>query len=173
MSNCCVTLKGITRGCDTFMGGIEKVFIACFDDVTDVTVEEEVITAIESSESAFKEFSFRKQTGSVTTNITKDEATGSTFYESDIVLQFAKQETAKRVEIGALAVGDLVVIVKDNNGTYWYFGKDFPVSLKEGAGETGTAFGDFNGYNLTLGDFAKELPYEVEKEAIKGLNTKA
>lgn len=172
MSNCCVTLKGITRGCDTFMGGIEKVFIACFDDVTEVTATEEVITAITAKEDTFKEFSFRKQTGSVTTTITKDENSGSTFYESNIVLQFAKQETAKRVEIGALAVGDLVVIVKDNNGTYWYFGKDFPVTLKEGTGETGTAFGDFNGYNLTLADFAKELPIEVSEEAIKTLKTK-
>lgn len=169
MSNCCVTLAGISKGCDASMGGIEKAYIACTSSVSGVEVDEDVITSITTVEDGFKEYTFRKQTGSVETTINNDDTTGSIFYESNIVLQFAKQETAKRVEIGALAVGDLVVIIKDNNGKYWYYGFDFPVTLAEGSGETGTSFTDFNGYNITLADFAKQMPYEVGEDIIQTL----
>ena len=57
---------------------------------------------------------------------------------------------AKRLEMNALALSDLAVVVKDNNGKYWGFGVDRAVSSSDGTGETGTAFDDANMYQIVL-----------------------
>lgn len=168
MATCCVTLAGIARDCKDSAGGIKRVWIACFDDVTAKTVSGEEITALTLATGAtgFKEYRFRKETGSLTMNIQTDRVNGTSYWENDLVLQFTKLETAKRIEIQALVIGDTVVIVEDNNGKYWYLGYDEPVDLSEGTGETGTAWADFNGYNITLQDISKEHPYEVTQAVI-------
>ena len=78
-------------------------------------------------------------------------------------------ETAKRVEISALAVNDLVAIVKDANGIYWYLGYDEPVNASAGDGQTGTARGDANRYTITLQDNSKEMPMEVDSTIVAAL----
>lgn len=172
---CCTGLGGIERGCDKGIGGIRTAWIACWSEVNSVTVSGDEITAIApATPTVWHEYQFRKQTGSVTTTPTVSDENGTVFYESAIVLQFSVMETAKRVEIAALGASDLAVIIEDNNGRYWYFGKDDYVTLTDGSYETGTAFGDFNGYNLTLTDFSKEPPFEVAEtvmNSIKGIVT--
>lgn len=164
---CCQALTGITRDCENNVGGIRRAWGACFDDVTQPTPVGEQITTIPEP-SAWKLYEFRKQTGSVTTTITNDDANGTSFYESAIVLQFAKQETSKRIEIMAIASGDTAWIIEDNNGLFWYFGYDFPVTISDGGtAETGTALADFNGYNITLDDMGRQLPFEVTKSAME------
>ena len=75
-------------------------------------------------------------------------------------------ETAKRLEMSALALGQLAVIVEDSNGKYWYLGKDDYVSASAGAGNTGTAKGDSNNYSLTLKDESDTFLFEVTEEAL-------
>ena len=69
----------------------------------------------------------------------------------------------------ALCMDEVAVIVLDNNGKYWFLGYDNPVTATAATGQSGTAFGDFGGYNVELTDNSKELPYEVTAEAIAGL----
>ena len=88
---------------------------------------------------------------------------------TDLLLQFNRMETTKRVEMSALAVNDLVAIVKDANGIYWYLGYDEPVNASAGDGQTGTARGDANRYTITLQDNSKEMPMEVGASIIDGL----
>ena len=71
---------------------------------------------------------------------------------------FNRMETAKRVEISALAQNDLVVIVKYANGKYWLLGKDEAVNATAADGLTGTASADRNGYSITLQDNYLEMP---------------
>jgi hypothetical protein len=88
---------------------------------------------------------------------------------SELLLQFNRMQTQARVEITALAMGDLAVIVKDANGKYWYLGKDEPVNASAGDGQTGTARGDANRYTITLQDESKEMPYEVDSSIVDAL----
>jgi hypothetical protein len=78
-------------------------------------------------------------------------------------------ETAKRVEMSALAQNELVLVVKDANGKYWLLGKDEPVMATAGEGVTGTARGDRNGYSITLQDTSLEMPYEVKSDIVEAL----
>lgn len=165
-----ISLAGIGLGCKDSMGGIKEVYIIKENDVTNITIEENIITAIETSTSAkFKTYKFRKGTSSMSTSLTTDEAAGTLSFQTDLALQFTKMETAKRLEIMALAVDSVVVIVLDSNGHYWYLGKDFPVTASSATANSGTAFGDFSGYNITLTDNSRELPYEVEASIVSAL----
>lgn len=167
---CSITMTGIAAECKDSIGGIKAAYIAEHADLASLTETSNVITAITmATGKTFKPFVFRKETGNFTSTINSDDAAGTTFVQSEIVLQFTKQETAKRLEIAALMVGNCAVIIEDGNGKYWFFGEDFPVVLTAGSAASGTAMGDFNGYNITLTDKSKALPKEVDADIIAGL----
>ena len=167
---CSITMTGIAAECKDSIGGIKAAYIAEHADVRSLNEEMGVITAITmATGKTFKPFVFRKETGNFTSTINSDDAAGTTFVQSEIVLQFTKQETAKRLEIAALMVGNCAVIIEDGNGKCWFFGEDFPVVLTAGSAASGTAMGDFNGYNITLTDKSKALPKEVSANVIAGL----
>lgn len=168
--SCIQTLSGLARDCAANMGGILEALIANFDDVTGVTITEGQISAIAMATSAkFKRYTFAKNTGNLTSTYTLDPASGVRYVTSDLLLQFNRMETQKRVEITALALGDLVVIVKDANGKYWYLGKDEPVNASASDGQTGTARADANRYTITLQDESLEMPYEVDPSIVDAL----
>lgn len=152
------------------MGGILEVLLANRDDVASVQAETGKISGITMEASAkFKKYTFARNTGSMTSTYTIDQASGVKYVTTDLVLQFNRMETTKRVEITALSVNDLVAIVKDANGVYWYLGYDEPVNASAGDGQTGTARGDANRYSITLQDISKEMPMEVDASIVEGL----
>ena len=165
------TLAGIAGSCESNQGGIIEVYINHFDQIDEVTVTSDKISAIalKASGEKFHVYNFRRNTGSLTSTYTIDPANGVNFVTSDLSLVFAKQDTAKRIEISALALDDLVVIVKDANGKFWYLGYDEPVQASAAAAQTGTARTDGNSYNITLQDTSLTLPYEVDAAAIASL----
>ena len=160
---CIQTLSGLARDCSSNMGGILEVLLANFDDVSGVTITDNQITTITMAASAkFHRYTFAKNTGSLTSTYNLDPASGVRYVTSELLLQFNRMETSKRVEITALALGDLAVIVKDANGKYWYLGKDEPVNASASDGQTGTARSDANRYTITLQDNSLEMPFEVD-----------
>ena len=168
--SCIQTLSGLAKDCAANMGGIVEVMIANFADVTGVTITDGIVSAVTmAADAKFKKYSFAKNTGSLTSTYNIDAASGVKYVTSDLLLQFNRMETSKRVEITALSLGDLAVIVKDANGKYWYLGKDEPVNASAGDGQTGTARGDANRYTITLQDESKEMPYEVDSSIVDAL----
>lgn len=165
-------LSGIALPCKDNMGGIKEVYIIKNADVTSVTLntEESQISTITVAENAkFKTYKFRKGTASMTSTASSDEAIGNFSVSTELSLQFSKMETSKRLEIMALCLEDVVVIVLDFNGKYWYLGYDFPVSATAATAQTGTAATDLNGYNITLTDTSAEFPFEVSASSISSL----
>ena len=157
---CTQTLTGITRDCLGNNGGIRKVWLANYDNVASLTVSAGAITAISMSNSEkFKLYEFARNTSSLTSNYAVNAENGTSYVESDLLMVFNRMDTSKRLEIVALAQGNLVAIVEDNNGNKWYLGKDFPVTINAGDGQTGTARADRNGYSITLRDESAELPF--------------
>ena len=186
MAYCIQTLKGITLDCSHSLGGIKTVYIANYNDVTDIkynastgsttgstsgaTYTGDTITGITmASGTTFKPYQFRKQTGSMTSTLTVDETAGVNYVSTELSLVFTKMETKKRIELSALSVGQLAVIVEDSNGTFWYLGKDDYVSATSGTGQSGVAKGDGNSYNIVLRDESDTYPYEITKEAVESV----
>lgn len=182
MAYCNQSLAGITLDCTTSLGGIKTVYIANYGDVTNVATDETTgkVTGITMADivdtegqvigkTTFKPYQFRKQTGSMTSTLNVDETAGINYVSTELSLVFTKMETKKRVEMSALAIGQLAVIVEDSNNKFWYLGMNDYVSSTAGGASTGTAKGDQNAYTLTLTDEAITYPYEVEKSAVEAV----
>lgn len=172
MAYCNQTLNGITLDCSHSLGGIKTVYIANYGDVESVSADTTSgkITSVTMATSAkFKPYQFRKQTGSMTSTLTVDETAGVNYVSTELSLVFTKMETAKRLELSALSIGQLAVIVEDSNGTFWFLGKDDYVSATAGGAQTGTAKGDGNNYTLTLRDESDTYPFEIEESAVKSV----
>lgn len=165
------TLKGIKRGCEANIGGIKVVYIAPIQDVSAFTYDSgttEVTGITMVSGKKFKEYNFRKNTGSLTKTLNVTDE-GGNYVSSELSLRFSRMETEKRIEIRALSLNEMVVIVKDANDKYWVLGdpaKDEPVTASAGGGETGTNREDSNAYTITLSCESAEWPYEVKSTAI-------
>ena len=159
---CTQTLSGLTRDCSNSMGGIKEVYIANFDDVSGVTITSDIITTISMVGAAkFKKYSFRPQTAELVSTPQVNSENGVAYIQSVLTMQFAKMDTTKRLEINALSLGDLALVVVDNNGKMWYLGKDNPVTATGGDSGTGKAFTDANRYGIQLTDNSLLYPYEV------------
>lgn len=167
--SCSQTLTGIAKDCAVNKGGIKRVLLANKDDVTAITVTDGKISAITKS-AAFLEFGFRPNTGNFASTWQINNENGSKFVQTLLTMIFGRMDTAKRVAIMALAQADLVAIVEDANGLFWFLGYDEPLILTDGSdAQTGTARADRNGYTVVLEDNSDELPYEVDAAIISGL----
>lgn len=172
MANCTpVTLSNIAVECGTNIGGIKRVYAQNYDTIAGLNISAGKITSITlKTEDGYAPeaavFDFRKQTGSLSSEYTIDDAAGVRYVTNTLALRFAKMDTAKRTAFMAMAMGELALIVQDNNGKYWYLGSESPVTLTAGTGQTGTAFGDANEYAPTLSDMASEMPMEVSADAV-------
>lgn len=169
---CLITIAGITLDCESSLGGIKQVWITQYDNVKSVTVDDETnqISAITlEADAKWYNYQFRKGTGSLTSTLNVDETAGTNYVSNELALVFTKMETKKRIEIAALSIGQLVVVVEDSNGKYWFLGKDDYVSASAGTGVTGTAKGDQNAYTLTLATDSESYPYELSTEAIQSV----
>ena len=157
---CSQTLAGIVRDCNPNMGGLRAVYLANFADVDSLTVTSSVVTAITMvSSKKFYKHEFVRNTARMSSNYSVNAENGTTYVETDLLMVFNRMDTTKRLEIVALAQGELVAIVEDNNGNMWYLGHDEPLTLNAGDGLTGTARADRNGYSVTLRDNSLEMPF--------------
>ena len=109
MAGCSQTLKGLQLSCDTSKGGIKEVYIAKYPGMGDngytsgLTITADTVTVIDSGVTFYK-YEFRRNTGSMTSTLNVDDANGTNYVSTDLVLQFNKMETAKRVEMSALSL---------------------------------------------------------------------
>ena len=166
--SCLQTLTGIARDCATSMGGVRKVWITNHAAVTAKTVTNDVITAVTlSTGETWHAFEFRSETASLEKSWQVNKENGTVYVHSTLTMLFHRMTTAKRIELNALAMGELAAIVLDNNGTYWYLGYDNPVTIDSGDSGTGTAMSDANRYGIVLGDDSILLPYEVNGSVVE------
>ena len=159
---CTQTLAGILQDCETTMGGIVEAYIANYSDVNITPPSpDDDYAGISVSGDGFQKYQMRRGVSSMTSTLNADPANGVNYVTTEVVLTFAKMTLVKRDEIAKLAVGQLCVVVKDANGKYWLLGAEHPVMASAGTGQTGTAIGDANNYQITLQDNSSTFPYEV------------
>lgn len=164
-------LSGIQGHCSSAMGGIKRVLIIEKDDIKSVKLNDtgdKIGTITLESGKSFKEFTFRKQSSNFSSEATIDDTTGAKYITTTLEMVFTKMETVKRIEMMALLMDDCVCIVEDQQGAYWYLGKDNGVTASALTAQSGTAYGDQNGYTIQMQDMSEELPFEVDEVVIKG-----
>ena len=159
---CTQTISGLAQDCLNSKGGISEVYLANYEDVTDITVTDGMVKGITmASGKKFKRYYFRPGTSSMASTLNVDLAAGVNFVQTDLTMLFSRMETTKRIEMSALAVNDLRAIVKDSNGVFWLLGEEEPMVASAGDGQTGTAKTDANRYSITLQDSNTTFPKEI------------
>ena len=160
-SSCFVT-SNICKGCRDNVGGIKAAYIVA-GCVTGTTVDADgKILTVGATGGTVYTFQVEKNTSSFVETITASLENGTVFYQQDLTLVFFKLDQAKRNQIRLLAQNtDMKVFVETNDGTIFYLGEDFGMFLSAGTAETGTAFGDRNGYSITLQGLEKDPAREL------------
>lgn len=152
----CDITSGFTLGCRDNSGGIKNIYIlsGSIDTVTGADVG--LISDISGSGTFYK-FELAKQTGDFTETINASVENGTVFYEQAVNSPFHKMQSATRNQIKVLAQNPaLKIVVETNNGqddgvgVLFLAGQQNGLTLSGGTGQTGTAFGDLNGYSLTF-----------------------
>lgn len=167
---CLQALKGLPQStCETNLAGIKKAYIANFENVSAVSVDFSAYTVSSISMATggkFYAYNFAKQTGSLTSTLTKDEANGVRYYLNVAHFQFNKMEAKKHLEMSALGADPTAVIILDNNGKYWFLGYDSYCSATDSVSQTGVSFDELNGYTLDLQQQSAYLPFEITDPSI-------
>lgn len=154
------TLKGITFDCDPNLAGIKDLYITYYEGLElTADLSAHTISTIPTGVSWYR-YSFAKNTSSLNSTLTKDDANGVRYYTNTISLVFSKLEAYKHLEVEAMAAEKLAAIVVDNNDKAWIVGYDSYVSASEEEAGTGASFDDRNGYSVTLEGTSAYLPFE-------------
>lgn len=166
MANSCLTnytLKGIGFDCNPNLAGVRAVYITYFDDVTGKTADltAHTISALTLSSGVnWYTYEFARNTSSLDSTLTKDDANGTRYYTNTLTLVFNKLTAQKHLEVMALAAEKLAVVVEDNNGHKWFLGYDAYVSGTAEEVGTGASADDRNGYSVTIEGTSAYLPFE-------------
>lgn len=164
MANCVLT-EGIPLACLDSTGGVKNVYIGAFSDATTFTYDaDDVIDTVTSAESYYT-FKFRPQTASYNEELTKSLENGTTFYTQTLSMIFAKIDAAKRNNMLLLAGTSMHVIVETQNGDYWWLGLANGADVSANTSGAGQAYGDLNGYNLTITGLEPVLAHELSSTA--------
>lgn len=167
MANSCLsnyTLQGVAFDCNSNLAGIRNVWLTYYDGASvsgAINYTAHTISAVTlDSGTEWYKYSFARNTSSLNSTLTKDDANGTRYYTNTLTLVFNKLEAQKHLEAMALAAEKLVALVEDNNGKVWFLGADAYVSgVSEEIG-TGASADDRNGYNVTIEGTSAFLPFE-------------
>jgi hypothetical protein len=75
---------------------------------------------------------------------------GTTFFEQVLTVQLKKQDPATHKNVKMLAYGRPRIVVETRDHQFFIAGLDQGCDVTAGTVSSGTAMGDFNGYNLTF-----------------------
>lgn len=158
----CALTQGYTLDCKDNIGGISEVYFAPLADIATITETAGVVTALTMDAGKFfYKYQLVRETSNFNEVITSNVQNGTIFYAQTVEIILNKLQVNTRNEILLLAKNHLAVIVVDLNGNKWFLGKQNGMDLTGGGSNSGTAFGDRNGYTLTFTASEKELAPSV------------
>jgi F0F1-type ATP synthase beta subunit len=170
----CVSFSGgISNDCSNNIGGLTKLYLTDFENISSYTQAGGTVSAITlvgaTPSYGFYEFAFNRNSATFTEDLVKSVEAGSALFEQTVTVTIPKRDVAKRNTLSLLTQRDLAVIVKDSNGIYWYPGAQEGMYLAESTSTSGTNKVDGSNYVLTLKGFEKERAYVVNPSIITNL----
>jgi len=150
---CSLTLTGRDLPCRDALGGIERVYIAEWQE--GLWASPNSTTGIISATSAsltvtLQPFATTKNASSLTQSGTGSVENGTMFYTQTLTLVLPKLTSNDIVNLQELGYGRLAVVVMDVNGDFWIMGHTRGCELAGGTVTTGTATGDLSGMTLEI-----------------------
>jgi hypothetical protein len=152
----CYITSGIELGCSDGIGGIKTIYVvggagSANGGVTGVTTNSagSITGATSTSGTTIYEFQLKRNTSSLSQNVTKSFENGTIYFEQVLTAVFYKYDQDKRNELKILSQNDeLQIIAVDQNDVQYWLGETNGMYLSGGSAATGTAFGDRNGFEM-------------------------
>lgn len=147
----CLLNTGYELGCRDSLGGVKKVFIGNFDSGQTYTFNaDNIITAFAGSTVSYYTFEQEMETAEFNQEGQYSTENGTVFFDQQLTLTFHKNDADLRNQLLVLSQANMSVIVEDQRGEYWLMGIRNGVRAISGSMNTGKAYGDLNGFVITL-----------------------
>jgi hypothetical protein len=166
----CSLTQGFTpKTCKTPAGTI-ALLIAEYDNVSTITKTAGVVTAI--SMASGKQFFQYKQKAGVANWKETGTATakeGAYQYESTVTFDINSIDSASKIEADLLLKNTVMVIAKENDGTYWLLGQDYGLDVTSLGYDGGTDLSTFRGAKVELKGMGYNPVAKVDSSIITAL----
>jgi uncharacterized membrane protein len=147
----CTIIEGVTLDCRQGAGGIKKLYLTEFANVSSITSSSGSVSAITMvAGKKFWTVEVELEDAQFDENATVSIENGTTFYEQSLTFSVYKMTAKNRNIVRLLTQNRLMVIVQDADDVYHLAGETRAMHLTTGTSSTGKAMGDKNGYSITL-----------------------
>jgi hypothetical protein len=163
MANCKINGDINAIECFESNGGVDLIYIANFSDISGYTESNSLISAIDmSGDTVFytvtpnlnSAFWTESDNGTVEAN-----SVGNAHIQT-LTCSLSKKDNTTVNNIKLMSRTRLMIIVKENDGTFFILGKDKGMILNPGR-ESGTLIADKSGYNLVFTSIGEKDPAAV------------
>lgn len=161
----CDIASGRARTCDSLQGGVSEIYF--FNYVKDAFgVVANVATSIDAGLTTVYKYEIQGDANTLTESVVVDKKTGTKVNTQTLVAQLKQVNSATNVELDKLLAGRVSAVYKDFNDQYRAIALDgFNVTATAEL-VTGGARTDFNGYNVTLVNEAKDLAPSLDASTV-------
>lgn len=158
------SLVGMGQECSGAVAGLKRLLIGLQRE-WNITPGEGHTVTIAAADGAtspkFYEYFIMDESSSLTSTLTINAQNGVKYYTNEVAATFVRMRPEKHIELMALANEKLVVIAVDNNDQNWVLGVGSAVTASAETAQSGQAFDDLSGYQITLSQRSGALPYAV------------
>ena len=151
----CDISNGRLESCKDSVSGLDAIYFINYgiNYPTDVTYsatpgQEDLVTNVNGVTELYKYE--LKGANSFEQTIQTSRDNGTTYFEQVVVAQLKKQDVTTHKTIKLLAYGRPHIVVRPRSGQFFIVGIERGADMTAGTISSGTALGDFNGYNMTF-----------------------
>jgi hypothetical protein len=165
--SCALTSDYSQASCGDLFGGVPTIFLIEKANIISVTVTSDVVTSIlKTVPFKFRKYELKQGTaqGKETKTVNKENGTSST--KQTVTFSQQGLSAALRTELEIICQNLLTVVVLDENGTGWLYGKDKGMRVTTVDADTGKALSDLNGYMINLEAEEKYFAYPIDSNTL-------
>jgi len=159
----CSLISGYSIECRDSVGGVEIIYLiensALYDASGNSRVTEVsgTVTALtKSSGKKFYKFEVPRGTANAANGITSSIENGTFFFTHKVMFPINDRSASTRNIVTTLAKNRLTFCLKEGDGSFRMYGKEFGLQLETSEAGSGTALGDRNGFMLSFSSQERE-----------------
>ncbi len=152
----CEVSMGRMESCKDSISGLLNIYFANYGDLDSNTIDygagdlsDTIATWNNATSISLYKYELKGANGFEQT-IQTSRDNGTTFFEQVLTVQLKTQDAATTKQVKLLAAGRPRIIVETRNHQFFLVGLEQGADVTAGSISSGTAMGDFNGYNLTF-----------------------
>ena len=147
----CALTQDFNLDCRDSVGGLKVLYLIEKGNISNITESSGTVTAITKvTGKIFRKYELELDTSTFEEDLTGNRQNGTLYVTQTGTIILNKQQVSVRNELLLLGKNRLVAVGIDNNGYARLYGRTQGLMLTTGKGALGTAWGDRNGFTMTL-----------------------